>query len=579
MYSLLSILTILIIISTVPIVSAEVMRGESSVPNWVKNTAGWWASEQIPDSAFIQGIQYLIKEGIMIVEIPTEIDSESAEEVPGWVKNTAGWWAEDKIHDTTFVSGIKYLIGKGIIVVMEPQVEEAKCNFKGKEVDCSLIEKDVVETNTFHMEVNGGSCTSCVNWAYVGKEYRFQIETYDEQHGKHIDGVAITAKIISKGGELRHHFGEVTTKDGVYKNSISIPSMDWYAGNILSITGEYFGVEKTIEKEFEVFKNIDASYHRANTGAGAGGCAEVPPVSVNDNDESETNPHGITFSKSGMKMFMVGNADKVFEYNLAQNNGTNAYCLANTTVSAFSLSLKNIKISESGNPTGIVFDPSGTKMFLVDKHPDKVYQYVVDVPWVVTSVNATASDSSHCDCNPIKFSITDQEKVAEGITFDPSGTKMFIVGAEGTNKGEVNTYNLAVPYLITSASHASVYTMSFTDANPTGIAFNNSGTKMFISDAGTDTIRAYALQVPYIISSNSTGDATNGFDEDGNPVRCVGGSFCGDTLSMSAVGNTVRDLWFDAPGTKLFVLEQSAKDVTVFKLSVPFLLSSATIVS
>ena len=31
--------------------------------------------------------------------------------------------------------------------------------------------------------------------------------------------------------------------------------MDWYAENILSVTGTYYGVEKTIEKEFEVFKS------------------------------------------------------------------------------------------------------------------------------------------------------------------------------------------------------------------------------------------------------------------------------------------------------------------------------------
>ena len=117
MYKLLSILSILIIISTVPIVSAEVIRGESTVPDWVKNTAGWWASEQIPDSAFLQGIQYLIKEGIMVVEIPTEIDSEAAEEIPGWVKNTAGWWASEQIDDSAFLQGIQYLIKEGLIQV------------------------------------------------------------------------------------------------------------------------------------------------------------------------------------------------------------------------------------------------------------------------------------------------------------------------------------------------------------------------------------------------------------------------------------------------------------------------------
>ena len=565
MYSIFSILSVLIIVSTVPIVSAEVIRGESTVPDWVKNTAGWWASEQIPDAAFLQGIQYLIKEGIMIVEIPTEIDSEAMEEVPGWVKNTAGWWAEDKIHDITFVSGIEYLIGKGIIVVeQEVEVEEPV--------------EEVVEIKNFYMEINAGNCSYCVNWAYVGDEYKFQIETYDEQHGKYIDGVEITAKIISNGGELRHHFGEVTTEDGVYKNSIAIPSMDWYAGNILSVTGKYFGVEKTIEKEFEVFKNQGSNTSRSY-GAGAGDCALMPPVSVNDNGESESNPHGITFSKSGTKMFMVGNADDVFEYDL-----TNAYCIGNigidTTGKTWVLLKKDIEQDGvSGNPTGIVFDPSGTKLFVVDKHSDSVYQYVVNEPWRATAINATAGDSNHCFCNPISLSISAQEANPEGITFDNSGTKMFIVGSQGTNKGEVNTYNLSEPYSVTSATHASVYTMSFTDANPSGITFDNSGTKMFISDQGTDTIRAYNLQVPYITSSNSTGDNTEGFDSEGDPVRCSSQGFCGDSLSMSGVGGSVRDLWFDASGTKLFILEQGAKDVTVYKLTVPFVLSSAQIVS
>ena len=302
MYNLLSILAILVIISTVPIVSAEVIRGESTVPDWIKNTAGWWASEQIPDAAFLQGIQYLIKEGIMIVEIPIEIDSEATEEVPGWVKNTTGWWAEDKIHDTTFVSGIEYLIGKGIIVV-EQEVEEVE-------------EEEVVEIKNFYMEVNGGSCSYCVNWANVGDEYYLQIETYDEQHGKYIDGVEISAKIISSGGELRHDFGEVTTDDGVYKNSISIPSMDWYAGNILSITGEYFGVEKTIEKEFEVFRNKSGS----SGGSGSG--------------------------NSGLKMFIMGyDGNDVNEYTLST-----AWDVSSASfVDSFSVA------SEDDSPSGIAF--------------------------------------------------------------------------------------------------------------------------------------------------------------------------------------------------------------------------------
>ena len=92
-----------------------------SVPDWVKNTAGWWATSQITDSAFLQGIQYLIKEEIIIIP-PTEVsESVAAEKVPTWFKNNAGWWANSQINDSTFISGIQYLIKFGIIVV--PQAE------------------------------------------------------------------------------------------------------------------------------------------------------------------------------------------------------------------------------------------------------------------------------------------------------------------------------------------------------------------------------------------------------------------------------------------------------------------------
>jgi len=36
-----------------------------SIPDWVKNNAGWWADGQIDDNSFVQGIQFMIKEGLM----------------------------------------------------------------------------------------------------------------------------------------------------------------------------------------------------------------------------------------------------------------------------------------------------------------------------------------------------------------------------------------------------------------------------------------------------------------------------------------------------------------------------------
>ena len=41
--------------------------GSQEVPAWIKNNAEWWADGQIDDNAFVSGIQYLVKEGIIKV--------------------------------------------------------------------------------------------------------------------------------------------------------------------------------------------------------------------------------------------------------------------------------------------------------------------------------------------------------------------------------------------------------------------------------------------------------------------------------------------------------------------------------
>ncbi|MDP6771166.1 MAG: hypothetical protein QF704_10760, partial [Anaerolineales bacterium] len=235
-----SALIILALIPLVPSILSDPLNqpiGDYTIPAWVKNTASWWSDDKIPDSSFIETIEFLIKDEIITVDIP-DLDSEVVNEIPTWVKNTAGWWSEDEIHDITFVASIKYLISQGIIHVEREQIEEP--------------EKVLEEIKEFHIVVNGSDC--CLNWAHVGGEYRFQIEMFDEFRGSPTDDVAITAKIISKDGETRYNFGTISTEDGIYESSIIIPSMDWYAENILSVTAERNGIEKTVEKEFDVFR-------------------------------------------------------------------------------------------------------------------------------------------------------------------------------------------------------------------------------------------------------------------------------------------------------------------------------------
>jgi len=97
----------------VPSASAQ----DATIPDWIKNNAGWWASGQIDDNSFVSGIQWLISNGIMIIPSTEQGAGDGGNVIHDWIKNNAGWWAGGQIDDITYVSGIQYLVNVGIIKV------------------------------------------------------------------------------------------------------------------------------------------------------------------------------------------------------------------------------------------------------------------------------------------------------------------------------------------------------------------------------------------------------------------------------------------------------------------------------
>ncbi|HZS73793.1 MAG TPA: hypothetical protein VFA69_04740 [Candidatus Nitrosotalea sp.] len=85
-----------------------------TIPHWIKNTAMLWSQGSVTDSDFIQGIQYLVQQGIIIVPA-TQVSSQPSQTIPSWVKNTVKWWSEGQVTDADFINGIQYLVQKGII--------------------------------------------------------------------------------------------------------------------------------------------------------------------------------------------------------------------------------------------------------------------------------------------------------------------------------------------------------------------------------------------------------------------------------------------------------------------------------
>jgi len=87
----------------------------AKIPDWIKSNAGWWADGQIDDNSFVQGIQFLIKEGLMKIPSTEQGSVSQDNKIPDWIKSNAGWWADGQIDDNSFVQGIQFLIKVGLM--------------------------------------------------------------------------------------------------------------------------------------------------------------------------------------------------------------------------------------------------------------------------------------------------------------------------------------------------------------------------------------------------------------------------------------------------------------------------------
>ena len=92
-------------------------------------------------------MKYIIASLLVFSVIGLMIPSAFAESVPSWVKNTAGWWANNQISDDDFVNSIQYLIRVGIIII--PQTENVLTDLSTVKPSYSILDT----TSFFEVQV------------------------------------------------------------------------------------------------------------------------------------------------------------------------------------------------------------------------------------------------------------------------------------------------------------------------------------------------------------------------------------------------------------------------------------------
>ena len=296
----------------------------------------------------------------------------------------------------------------------------------------------------------------------------------------------------------------------------------------------------------------------------------------------EGTPVGLAFNTDGTKMYVIGMAnDAVFQYSLSTG-----FDLSTASYDSVSFSVA----SQETVPTGFVFDPSGTKMYVAGGGTDSLYQYSL----------STAFDLSTASYDSVSFNVTSQDTIPRDVAFNSDGTKMYVVGL---SNGSIFQYSLSTAFDLSTASYDNVsFSVSAQDNSPVNIAFNPDGTRMFLLGTGNDSLYQYSTVLTTAeldLSTGSVFEVTPTSDIQvtlSNPADS--GTVSGATLLLdgptpssydlaNAVYDSVsfsvasqetvpRSVKFNTDGTKMYIVGTTSDNVHQYSLSTGFDLSTAS---
>ena len=222
---------------------------------------------------------------------------------------------------------------------------------------------------------------------------------------------------------------------------------------------------------------------------------------------------------------------------LTVSDGDNANAVsAATYVDGFSIG------TEEFTPQGFRFNNDGTKMFVVGSNGDDIDEYTLSTGFDVSTASFVDS-----------FDISSQELGARDVAFSDNGLKMFVVGVRGD---DVNEYTLSTAFDVSTASFVDSFDISSQDDSPTGLAFNNDGTKMFVAGNSGNDINEYTLSTGFDVST---------------------ASFV-DSFSVASQDTTPNGLSFNSDGTKMYVVGNQGNDINEYDLTLGFDVSTASFV-
>jgi len=164
---------------------------------------------------------------------------------------------------------------------------------------------------------------------------------------------------------------------------------------------------------------------------------------------------------------------------------------------------------------------------------DSIYQYSL----------STAYNVSTASYDNVSFSVASQEGLALALAFNNAGTKLYITGQSSDT---IHQYSLSSAFDLSTASYDSISLPVFAqDGSPSGIAFNSDGTKMFMMGAANDTVFQYSLSTGFDLSTASYDSVSFSPSSQETSPNCL--AFNSDGTKMYIAGNTNDTIYQYSP--------------------------------
>ena len=188
--------------------------------------------------------------------------------------------------------------------------------------------------------------------------------------------------------------------------------------------------------------------------------------------ELSSGQQGIFFKPDGYAFYLAdANGSRILEYSLST-----AWDLSTASYSSNAFTTTG-----EYNPRSVHFKDDGTRMYVIGPGTDRVIQYNLSTAWDMTTASSQAN-----------FSVASQTTFPAQISFNPTGTKMYLTMYSVVITGDIFEYDLSTAWDISSASYNSV---SYNDSVLTGPwihAFKSDGSKAYFID-DTDIIYQYSV--------------------------------------------------------------------------------------